>query len=502
MNLLEIDGVPTLFARRDGATTVNLMFRVGLEDETLPERGITHMVEHLALFPLGLREHHSNGETGTTVTNVHATGDPGEVVSFLDGVTQALSAMPYDRLAAERLVLRTEASQRGGWFGSDLAIWRHGAVGPGVAGYHELGLDRIGPDDLEQWRQRYFTRGNAQLVVIGPAVPAGLSLALPDGPRRPLAPVEPLRPGRRSTFSVGTGGVLFDTYVPRSFAATIAAQLVARTMYQRLRLDSAYSYTATCRYDSRDATTATVTGFADALDEQTDVVVGSIVDILTELRVGAYGDDAIAQIVKGRLDDMGQVPVDERELTMLGSNAFDLLVGGEPMTFDAIHAELSELDVADVRRAMDEVFDDLVLQVPAGRSADWGGFDPLPEGSEQRVKAVATYRGLDGASALHRAVDGVMTVTGDIALSVFYEQCAACLAWPDGKRVLIGDDGIVLSIEPTMIEHGPDAVAAVDAALPPRVVVPQQPRDPADVPQPQEQQQTTQRRGWRRRRKD
>ena len=45
-----IDGIPVILAPgRDPRVTAGLAFRVGWADETLPTRGITHLVEHLAL---------------------------------------------------------------------------------------------------------------------------------------------------------------------------------------------------------------------------------------------------------------------------------------------------------------------------------------------------------------------------------------------------------------------------------------------------------------------
>jgi hypothetical protein len=48
-----VAGVPAWWAPADGPVTATLMFRTGHADETLANAGITHLVEHLALFPLG-----------------------------------------------------------------------------------------------------------------------------------------------------------------------------------------------------------------------------------------------------------------------------------------------------------------------------------------------------------------------------------------------------------------------------------------------------------------
>lgn len=304
MNHELLDGVPLLHAVRSGPTSVNLSFRVGQSDEKLAQRGLTHLVEHLALFPLGIRDHHANGQTGLSITNFQASGDADDVVTFLAQVTRALSDLPLHRLKDERSVLQTEASQRPGWVASDLALWRYGARGDGAAAYPEWGLDKADEASVEAWRDHWFTADNAVLVVVGPKVPPGLRLHLPSGSRRAMAPVHSLLPPGRSTISVGSNRVLFDAVVERTPATTVLAQLVDQMMFQRLRLDAGYSYVATCNYEPRDATWAVMTGLADALEDKTDVLVGASVDLLAELRLGRLPDEAVEKVIAGRLDAM------------------------------------------------------------------------------------------------------------------------------------------------------------------------------------------------------
>jgi hypothetical protein len=61
----EVGGVPAYWPEGAGAPhRVALGCRVGYADETLPEHGITHLVEHLALFTLGRRLYDTNGVVG------------------------------------------------------------------------------------------------------------------------------------------------------------------------------------------------------------------------------------------------------------------------------------------------------------------------------------------------------------------------------------------------------------------------------------------------------
>lgn len=476
---LTVDGVPVIHAARPGSTTANLMFRVGHADEALSQRGITHLVEHLALFPLGIRDHHSNGETGLHVTNFHATGTPSEVTSFLAALCDGLTDLPMARLDAEKSVLRTEASQRPGWSFADLAIWRHGAKNDGAAAYPEWGLAGADPAALDRWRDDYFTADNCVLVVVGPDVPENLRLPLPRGQRRPVPAIDRITPRGAWTFSAGQGQLMFDAVVERSTTAAILAELLSRMMFQDLRLDAAYSYTAGCGYEPRDATHAVIRGYADTLDEQVEPAIGTLMDLLARVRGGHVEDAVVTELVAKRLEAM-ESP--DAPAAMIAASGFDQLVGAEPLSPEDYRALLRAVTPDQVRRLATTVFDDMLLQLPIGHTADWAGFDPLDIWSSRRVAATATYRLLDDTGALHSAPDGVSMVTPDGILTVQYASCAACLAWPDGRRVLVGDDGIAVTIEPNLLQSGRTAVQIVDQSVAAHRVIAQPERTPEDIP--------------------
>src|SRR6185503_10099087 len=46
-----VDGLSTYWVEGGGAFRAVLAFRIGMADETLPTRGICHLVEHLAIEP-------------------------------------------------------------------------------------------------------------------------------------------------------------------------------------------------------------------------------------------------------------------------------------------------------------------------------------------------------------------------------------------------------------------------------------------------------------------
>jgi predicted Zn-dependent peptidase len=159
-----IDGVPVLFSPRPGPLSAGLVFRVGQADEILPNRGITHLVEHLALHHHGLSDYHYNGSTGQAYTDFSMSGSDSDVVAYLNGVCDTLLNLPLDRLEIEKEILRTEEAGRGRSSGEELALWRYGARGYGLVGYPELGVAQLRPEDVRYWADNWFVAGNAALI--------------------------------------------------------------------------------------------------------------------------------------------------------------------------------------------------------------------------------------------------------------------------------------------------------------------------------------------------
>ena len=152
-----------------------------MADETLPTRGICHLVEHLAIEPQP-RLYAHNGWCSVDSTGFWAEGDRDEVLDYLSGVARRLHPLPRDRMVAERQILATEGSQRGGSIVTTLLSCRWGARTYGTASYDEFGLFRLSEDEAQAWADRYFVADNAVLFMTGEP-PEGFSLELPRGER-------------------------------------------------------------------------------------------------------------------------------------------------------------------------------------------------------------------------------------------------------------------------------------------------------------------------------
>jgi zinc protease len=483
----EVGGIPVLHAPATGPVHAGLVFRVGLVDEPLARRGITHLVEHLALHSIGVTGHHYNGATGTEFTSFHMRGAEADVVTFLNGVCAALRDLPMQRLAAEKEILRTEESSRGDAASDVLALWRHGATGYGVAAYPEWGLAAITADDLSAWTARYFNRCNVALWIAGSEVPAGLDLDLPDGERRPVPAPSSALPVRPAWFPGDSNAVAWNAVVPRGPVAAVFAGVLKRALFRSLRQEGGLSYTVEAGVSSRADGNTVVHAFADSLPEKRGAVLGAFVDVIAGMRLGLI-DQADVSAVVNRL--AGEVSEAAEAGAHLPGQVFNLLTGRPVQKDDdEFRNALRAVSRADVVAIAAAATADGLLMTPGRYRADWAGYTAAPTCSES-VAEGTTRRQLGHRPAGYPEIvltvggDGVSLVCDGEPATVRFDRCAALLAWPDGARRLIGRDAIAVHFEPTLFPDGASVTAAIDAGVDPgsRVMLP--PRDPQSIPVP------------------
>ena len=477
---LDTDGVPTLLAPTGGPMRAGLTFRVGTADETLARHGITHLLEHLALAPLGTADYHFNGATAPVFTTFHMQGSEQDIATFLTAVCANLSDLPTGRLGVEKDILRTEWSSQGGAATDDIALWRYGARDFGLSSYPEWGLDRLTAEDLREWAARWFTRENAVLWIAGDRVPAGLRLALPSGTRQPVPAASSALPSTPAYFVNGSRAVVLDAVVRRRTAASVFADVLERELFRALRQDAGLSYTTNTGYEPRGDGQATLRAIADALAEKQDAVLGGFIDVLAKLRVGRIEQGDLDAALARRVE---MLAVTEIDAARLPECAFNLLTGEPNLSIDEHRAALKAVTLAELHEVAQEVCASALLMVPDGTRADWAGFTAAPTSSES-VAAGTTYYSRDGDGQLRVGPEGVSYLDDGAPLTVGYADCAVMLAWPDGARQLIGPDAIVLHIEPTLFDVHPAAMNVIDIGVPADRQVAMPPRDPESIPQP------------------
>jgi zinc protease len=230
----KLGDVESFWAEGSGPLTAGFTFRVGVSDETIPIRGITHMVEHLALQRLGRQPYTYNGLVDHLRTTFFATGSIVEISDFLRAVCTGIINPPLERLEHERQVLLTEGERyAASWLDSSLAV-RYGPRGPGLSAYKEFGLQRITADDIGDWTERHFRAENAVLWVSGPP-PGDLAVNIsPGGGRVAASPVHPVAIELPAWYELGEREVAVSSVVPRSTAASALTVILEHRLRQSL----------------------------------------------------------------------------------------------------------------------------------------------------------------------------------------------------------------------------------------------------------------------------
>lgn len=484
---LELDGVPAVLAPVTGETHAGLVFRVGLADEPLVRRGITHLIEHLALHGLGEAGAHTNSTTGVEHTFFHVRGSADRIAAFLNRVCATLRDLPAERIAAEIEVLRSESAGRQP---EPRSMWRYGARDYGMPSFHERGLHGVTGEDLHAWVAQFFTRENAALWVAGDEVPAGLRLDLPDGVRQPAPVPSCALPVTPAWFAGHRGAghaesVAWDTVVRREARAAVFANVLERQLGRDLTRRGVRHEVRT-EYEPRAARTARITAVADAAPADRPGVLAGLTGVLAAMRDGRVEAADVSTVVK--LTCEGLLDAEERGGRLPGQ-AFNVLAGRGVQGVDEAVAEVRSVTVDEVARVAAAAYPAGLLMAPAGTTAGPEGYTAAPEVSASMVTGrTHRARGNRGLRLVH-GEDGVSVVEDDAIRTVRYDSCAAVLAWPDGGRRLIGDDAIAVRVEPTLYTGGAAVVADIDSRTPPALRIDMPPRDPDAIPQP--------RRGWR-----
>jgi hypothetical protein len=489
---IEVDGVPALLAPTSGPAHAGLMFRVGQADETLARRGITHLLEHLVLHPLGTADYHYNGSTGNVITHFHLQGSVDDIVTFLTGVCRTLREPPLSRLTTEKNILRTEWSNRGNSVTDPIPLWRHGARDYGLVSFPEWGLSAITADDVQEWAAHYFTRENAVLWLAGDDLPAGLRLDLPSGSRLAAPVASSALPTTPAYFPGDSRATVLDAVVPRDAAASVFSGVLEREMFRSLRQRDGLSYTAATHYEPRGDGCAVITALADALPEKQDAVLGGVVDVLAKIRIGRIEEADVAAVIGKAVDALSTADADRARLP---SAAFNLLTGHPVESGDELLRQIKSVTPEAVHQVATAAMASSLLMTPYRRSADWAGFVAAPSGSDEAVTGTVhpglgglpqrLVVGTDGVSLITDAggpADGASADTARGLATVRFDRCVAMLAWPDGGRQLIGADAVVVRLEPTLYQGATAQV--VDAAVPPQVRVDLPARDPDEIPRP------------------
>lgn len=472
----EIDGVTTVWTEVPGLMVANLSFRVGQADERLPNRGITHFCEHLALSDIGQQPYTYNGATGTTVTSFSVQGRPDEVSAHLERACRELSSGRFlDRAAHERKVLRIEGARRGGSVVSAHLGMRYGARAHGLVSWPEFGLHTVTRDDLWAWAYRHFTAANAVLWLSGPPPPS-LRLPLFGGPRNQAVAGDPLV-NTFPTWTAEDGPPAVTAVSRRSVAAAATSSLLGRLVMDWLRHQQGAAYSPSSDYTRLDGTTAITSLVADGPLAKGAEAAWTAYSAFTTFAengppanyVADYRDQAerYAQEVHAPLGELSRLS--------------DELVHGLACTpAEQISAETAALTPDSIRQCAADMLRTAVVQVP--NATDPPAWSLLRYAAPDQTSLVGAhavrrrkYRNVERWSsgeelAYSESVVGLRQ--GHVAAqAVTLDQHTVMLAYADGSRSLIDLVGRQLLVRPTAWDQGTDVIAWLDQVVPPERTV-------------------------------
>jgi zinc protease len=467
----EIDGVPTIWSPAPGPLTAALVFRIGRADERPVDGGITHLVEHLAMAPLGQPRYDHNAFVEGNRTVFFASGRPDEVTTFFDVVTRALRDIPLERLQMEREVLRRESEGREG---SIVDVHRHvrfGLAGHGLVGQPEFGLSTLDGSGIDGWSKFAFTRGNAMLWMTGEP-PTSLRLDLLDGERR-VPPAPQTIPYLNLPSHIGAvPGFGLGFMSPRRRGAGTFLSILQRRLRQRLRLEQGLVYDVMASYEPLDADEAVGMIGTDCAPDQVDLVTDVTFDELENLINGKATGDELAD----ELADLERAANDPTAVaSLLDVMARDELLGMPARSPDERYEEQARTSAADVSEHAAGARSTAILMADTGRlPRDFTAY-PLtsPDSvSGREVKPLLSVLGIGRRQRLTIGDEGVTLRSSDgVLTTIRYQDCVLLERPADDEIVLWDRDGDRIYIPAIYWRSGGAVLAEIAAALPADILI-------------------------------
>jgi zinc protease len=483
---VEVDGVPVFWVEASGPTTAGLVFRVGQLDEPPRWRGLTHLVEHLAIAAVPKSYVEFNGETGPATTSFYATGTADEVATYLTTIAHCVTNWSAERVAAEQLVLQAEQCTRGvGGLASIAMRARFGLSGYALMSQPEFGiLEELPPQIVRQWSNEWFHRGNAAVWVHGPA-PTTLRLNALKSPEPHMHSRRPAHLGTKRAqgpirLMHPVSGVYAIAQVPQSTALEALCVIVSDELFSRLREAQGISYSPSMCALTIDGNAALAVLQCDSKPEHAITVEYATVRILEEIAEGQISPEAITNCLN-RLRRNAAVNTS----TGLGEakRAAESYLFNVP--FVPIEQQLASPPTAqEISEAAASVLYEAV----------WVTMDEL---NDRRIDTYELEDDEPVAGERHRSLDGddmtPVLIIGDEGVTIEREECirsirfddlAVALVYLDRGVVLLSRSGRTMAIHPLWWEGISGQLESLISRLPTRCVIARKVKLRDDTPTP------------------
>jgi predicted Zn-dependent peptidase len=469
-----VDGVPVYSSGfTTGPHTIALVFRVGVVDETLSRRGVTHLVEHLALQGLRGARYPFNGMVRSAFTVFAASGSPDELVAFVAAVCDGLRNLPLDRLRQEVQVLTTEGQGRPVAVADSMLSIHCGYARYGCTAMPELGLARAREADVADWVAAAFTRENAAIWIAG-SVPDGLAINLPAGARLGVPEPMQIESLARSQWRGQPGRVVLSALTEWSLALNASAGACQHRLLERLRFDKGISYAPKADVNRLTVRTGHWIAAADCVATATDQATEDILDIVSKIAAeGPLESDLAPGFEAARR----AFSAPESIRPILDQWACCELTGIENKTIAGLLDEMEALNRRDVAAATTRALEAAVLVVPEGSAPSAPGFHPHVRPSSSVVRgrmfwkqprplfAFGGQKNEKNYVAINKDAISLVNDKGT-ATTLHFNACAGLLKYHGGRRLLLGDKGDKLEFVPSEWPDGAEIGSLLDAAMP------------------------------------
>ena len=470
----ELNGLPVYSAPSAGSLLHGcLTFRVGVTDEAMSQRGITHLIEHLVLKGLGEKAYRYNGMVDGLFARFFMSGRAGDLVEFFNHVSAALRALPMDRIVQESAVLRAESARRPVEWLSAMYAYRYGFRSWGLLAADELGLVEPRPERLEQWIATYFSTSNAALWLSG-ALPAGLRIELDEGRRMLPGEPEPVLTALPAWVTQKANGLGITITGQRSTELRLITHVLQRRAQSELR-DSGLSYSVQLSYEPQTKNRAHIGLWADALPANMGKVGAVLMAVVDQLAEQGPRSEELEQYI-GAVERTHEDP--EALVGWLAATASDGLLDAPALDWGGWFDELRQVTPEAARLSLASALPSALLMVPPEVEPPAGRFTAVPRWSEGRVTGITTGLRL-GLSTAGRNIrltvgdDGVTLAHDERRIiTVWFRQCAAMLTWKDGSRTLFGEDASRLHLCPRDWPNGASIIRWIDRHVAADRVVP------------------------------
>lgn len=486
----EVDQVTTVWTDGPLPLRAGLVFRTGRVDETLSTGGKTHLIEHLVMAAVSdPHQQQHNGLVGGAFTGFFTLGNPQDVASFLEGICEALSSLPGDKLEGHVQVLEAEQAARRYNLSSNMLAWRYGAAGYGLLGLPEFGLKRTTLEQLRDYAAQSFTRENAVLWLSGPVL-GDLQLRLPSGSRRPIPPLKQARYTFPSWYvDDECGGVAVGLVVPRVRVATIFCEIASRRLSTRLRIDQSLSYAPTVDYAPLNADTAHLVLYADSEEKNRAELARAFSEVFEGFKeVDEPEIEAVRGQVTEKLTGSLALPAADQKSIEVQRAAMDWILGRAYEPIEKIETDLLSVTAEDVAGFVRDVQSTAIFALPSRVHLlpSFGNRVPLSHAAVvQGRKALKIDAPFDRQELVY-GKDGVSLLFEDGSHgTVLFSRLAAVLKFGDGGLVLIGNDALHIDVEPTLWRDGVKIRNHILAQVPGKLVIDLDARPRQYIPQPQ-----------------